>query len=137
MALLVNKSSWLEQSCYRVTKGIFLLNYIEINLVVSDMKTFRKKISPNPWWPYFYTPPHDSGGVLWYHVGYPCVCPSAIRPSVFSFPDNNLSKCQWIFTKLGVCIDIVEIWFGIVNGQISLTFDSVICPRYVCIFISG
>ena len=38
--------------------------------------------------------------------------------SVFSFPDN-LSKDQWIFTKLGVIIDIVEIWFWIANGQIS------------------
>ena len=26
---------------------------------------------------FFYTPPHDSGGVLWFHVGRPCVCPSA------------------------------------------------------------
>ena len=37
------------------------------------------------------------------------VCLSYVRPSVFSFPDDNLSKYQWIFTKLGVCIDIVEI----------------------------
>ena len=61
----------------------------------------------------FYTPPHDSGGVLWFHVGRPCV---SVRPSVhssvvgpsvrFSFPDDNLSKHQWIFTKLGMCIDI-------------------------------
>ena len=47
-----------------------------------------------------------------------------IRPSVshlsvrFSFLDDNLSKHQQIFTKLGMCIDIVEIWFGIANGQI-------------------
>ena len=27
----------------------------------------------------------------------------------FSFPDNNLSKYQWISAKLGMCIDIVEI----------------------------
>ena len=27
----------------------------------------------------FYTPPHNSGRVLWFHVGRPCVCPS-IRP---------------------------------------------------------
>ena len=27
---------------------------------------------------------------------------------VFSFLDDNFSKYQWIFTKLGVCIDIVE-----------------------------
>ena len=40
---------------------------------------------------------------------------------IFSFPDDNLSKRQWIFTKLGMCIDIVEIWFGIAIGQISLS----------------
>ena len=46
---------------------------------------------------------------------------------VFSFPDNNFSNYQWIFAKLGMCIDIVEIYFGIANGQISLIFDGVIC----------
>ena len=89
-------------------------------------------------------------GVLWFHVGCPCVRPSArlssVRPPVFSFPDmigfspklvcafilwrsglgllmgkflrflrelpardmpvfsfpdDNLSNCQWIFVKLG------------------------------------
>ena len=29
-----------------------------------------------------------------------------------------------------MCIDIVEIWFGIANGQISSIFDGVICPRH-------
>ena len=54
-----------------------------------------------------------------------CVRPSVVRPSVrFSFPDDKLSRRQWIFTKLGMCIDIVEIWFGIANGQISSNFDS-------------
>ena len=43
---------------------------------------------------------------------------------VFSFPYDNLSKYQWIFTKLGLCIDIVKIWFGIANGQVSSNFDS-------------
>ena len=42
---------------------------------------------------------------------------SYVRLSVhFSFPDDNLSKHQWIFTILGMCIDIVEIWFAIVSG---------------------
>ena len=27
-------------------------------------------------------------------------------------------------------IDIVEIWFGIANGQILSIFDRVICPRH-------
>ena len=65
---------------------------------------------------HFYTLPHDSGGVLWFHVGCPFV--------PISFLDDNLSKHQWIFTKLGMCIGIVEIWFGIANGQISSNFDS-------------
>ena len=43
--------------------------------------------------------------------------------SVFSFLDDNFSKYQWIFTKLDMSIDIVEIWFGIANGQISSIFD--------------
>ena len=47
---------------------------------------------------------------------------SASNTSVFLFPDDYFSNCQWIFTKLGVCLDIVEIWFEIVNGQISLCF---------------
>ena len=63
---------------------------------------------------------------------------SIVPPSVrFSFPDDNLSKHQWISTKLGMCIDIVESWFGIANGQISSNFYGVICPRHAHIFISG
>ena len=52
------------------------------------------------------------------------VCLSSFRPSIsrtsvsFSFPDDNLSKHQLIFFKLGMCIDIVQIWFGIANGPI-------------------
>ena len=39
------------------------------------------------------------------------------------------SKYQWIFTKVGICIDIfikinIKIWFGIANGQSSSIFDS-------------
>ena len=43
---------------------------------------------------------------------------------IFSFPDYNLSTYQGIFTKLAVCIDIKEIWFGIANGHISSNFYS-------------
>ena len=49
---------------------------------------------------------------------------SARDTPIFSFPDDNLSKRQWIFTKLCMCIDIVEIWIGIANGQISPNFES-------------
>ena len=47
---------------------------------------------------------------------------SARDMPIFSFPDGNLSKLQGILTKLAVCIDIKEIWFGIANGQISSNF---------------
>ena len=48
---------------------------------------------------------------------------SAHDMSVFLFVDDYLSKYQWIFMKLGVCIDIVEVWFGIDNGKISSIFQ--------------
>ena len=44
---------------------------------------------------------------------------------IFSFPNDNLSVHQWIFTKLGMCIDTVDIWLVIANGQISSYFDEV------------
>ena len=45
---------------------------------------------------------------------------SAQDTSIFLLPDANLSKCQWIFTKLDICIDIVDIWFGIAFIKNSL-----------------
>ena len=33
---------------------------------------------------------------------------SARDTSDFSFQGDNFSKCQWIFTKLGMCIGIFE-----------------------------
>ena len=63
------------------------------------------------------------------------VRPAVVRPPVrFSFPDDNLSKHQWIFTKLGIFIDIVEIWFGIANGQISSIFYGILSARDTPIF---
>ena len=62
---------------------------------------------------------------------------SACDMSEFLFPDGNFSKCQWIYTKLCVCIDIVKIQFWIAEGQISSIFDRVICQRHVRIFSSG
>ena len=32
-------------------------------------------------------------------------------------------QCTCIFMKLGMCIDIAEIWFGIADGQILSIFD--------------
>ena len=47
---------------------------------------------------------------------------SARDTSGFLFAGDNFSNYQWIFTKLGMCIDIVEIYFGSANGQISSIF---------------
>ena len=41
---------------------------------------------------------------------------------ISSFPDDNLSKCQGILTKLGTCNDIKEISFRIANKKISSMF---------------
>ena len=94
----------------------------------------------------FYTLPPNSGRVLWFNAGHPCVslsilCPSVcgtsvvlsvICPSICSYFHFRTitSKCQWIFTKLGMCIDIVEIWFGIASKQISSVFDRIICQPH-------
>ena len=53
----------------------------------------------------------------------------------FLFLDDNFGKDQWIFTKwiftkLALCIDIVELCTGKANGQISSVTDSIICPGY-------
>ena len=52
------------------------------------------------------------------------VRPSVSRTSIHLFfvSGDNLSKHKWIFTKLGMCIDIVEIWLGIAIGQFCQSF---------------
>ena len=55
---------------------------------------------------------------------------SAQDTPVFTFQDDNLSKCQGILTKLDTCIDMKEIWFGIADGKILSMSDRVICPRH-------
>ena len=47
---------------------------------------------------------------------------SARDMSDFSFPGDNFCKYQRISPKRCMCTDIVEIWFGIANGQISSIF---------------
>ena len=53
---------------------------------------------------------------------------SARDTPIFLFPENHFSKYQWIFIKLGMCIAIEEVWFGIANGKILSIFDGVVCP---------
>ena len=71
------------------------------------------------------------GFTLDVHVSMSVSCPSVCRTYVrFLFPDDNLSKYQWICMKVDMCIDIVEIWFGIANGQILSIIYRVICPQH-------
>ena len=38
---------------------------------------------------------------IWFGVAYWLIS-FARHTHIFPFPDDNLSKCQWIFTKLGL-----------------------------------
>ena len=58
---------------------------------------------------------------------------SARNMSLFSFLNDNFSKYQWIFTKLCMCIDIVEICFVIANEQIL----SILTELSAHILVSG
>ena len=60
---------------------------------------------------------------------------SYVHPSVFGFWKIT-SKHQWIFTKLGMCIDIVEFRFGFANGKILSYFNGVTCLRHAYILVS-
>ena len=55
------------------------------------------------------------------------ICPR--HAHIFCFQPIT-SKCQGILTKLGTCIDMKEILFGIANGRISSMFNRVICPQH-------
>ena len=66
------------------------------------------------------------------HVSYhQSICCTSVS---VSFLDDNLIKCQWIFTKLDVYIGIVETWFGIANDQILSSFDWSACYPSIFLF---
>ena len=48
-----------------------------------------------------------------------------------NFQGNNSSKSQWIFTKVYMCINIVESCLVIAHGQISSIFDSYLPVFYI------
>ena len=92
-----------------------------------------------PMGPLFFIPGHTIvAGYCGFTLDVRVSIPPSVRLSIcYWFPDDNLSKHQWIFTKLSMCIDIADIWFGIANGQILSNFYGVICPRHANIFVSG
>ena len=54
------------------------------------------------------------------YYGFTLAVRVSVCPSIFSFPDNYFSKYQWSFTKLDVCIDIMDIWLGIREKKIII-----------------
>ena len=60
------------------------------------------------------------------------VHPSFMCPSIFSFLDDNLSKYQWSSTKLGMCTNIVESWFVIVQLLTELMAHHTMVVGYYC-----
>ena len=51
---------------------------------------------------------------------------SARNTPIFSFSDDNLSKCQGSSTERVTFIDMKEIWFGIAYRHIPSMFDRVV-----------
>ena len=66
---------------------------------------------------------------------------SAGNTSGFSLPDDSIVTYQWIFTKLAMCIDIIEVCSGNANGQISLilielsALDMIVVEYYHSMFL--
>ena len=58
---------------------------------------------------------------------------SALDTSIFSFLDNNFNKYLWIFTKLGMCIDVLDICFGIANGQFHQFFTKLSASKMIMV----
>ena len=53
--------------------------------------------------------------------------------NIFSFPEDNLSKYQQVFTKLGICL-----WrscSGLLMGIFHKFLTRVTCPRHIHIFL--
>ena len=56
--------------------------------------------------------------------GFICFLSSSCQGCAAACDCGTPWKYQYIFTKLGICVVIVEIWFRIANGLISSIFDS-------------
>ena len=71
----------------------------------------------------FHTPPHNSDGVLWFHVGRQCVCPSVRRPFVrFSFQDDNLSNINRFSRNLVRALILWRSGLGLLMGTFRQIF---------------
>ena len=73
-----------------------------------------------------YTQSHDSGGVLWFHFGHPCVCLSihqsinsmSIHLSIcISFPDENLNNINGFSPNLVCALIVWRSGLGLLMGK--------------------
>ena len=94
---------------------------------------------------FFIPAPHNSGGVLWFHVGrpwvrpsvHPSVCHTSVRPSVFRFRMITWVNINEISPNLVCALFLWRSGLGLLMGKFSSIFDGVICPRHANIFVSG
>ena len=48
---------------------------------------------------------------------------------LYSLLDDNFSKYQWIFMKLGMCIDVMRICFGLLIGKFCQLLTELSAPN--------
>ena len=87
----------------------------------------------------FYTPPHFSGGVLWYTFRCPSICLSVCLSIHLSAPFSidNLGICSRKFFKFCIYIIIRDEWYGIVYGQNPSFYNRVTALVHTGKIVSG
>ena len=77
-------------------------------------------------WASCYTTPHDSGEVLWFHVGRPCFCPyfrpSVVRPSVFCFRMITWVNINGFSPNLVCALVLWRSGLGLLMGKFCQSF---------------
>ena len=97
---------------------IILLNKLNLKIPVL-------KVNTNECFKLFYD--DEPQQFCWYSlfIRIPSIICTYVRLSIFLFRMITWVNINGSITKLGMCIDIMDIWFGIANGQISSIFYGV------------
>ena len=115
--------AWSGLSQFTYTERTIVAGWIFVNKNKTSDNLLSSNINAD--WACFYTLPLSFGGILWHHIG----CPYVWLVFFFFLVNKTWCNCQWSFTKLGMCIDIVEIWFWIIYGQICQFFGRVFLKK--------
>ena len=97
------------------------------------VQKFKWHFPGNNWWLFIkiliygvQTTPHDSGGVLWFHVGH-LLRQSICLPYIFSFPGGQkLGYVSGVSRNLIYALTLRRASLGLIVGKLSPIFDSVI-----------